>query len=146
MTYEQKKSVAQWFLRLSLAAGFLSAVADRFGVWGPPGAPQVAWGDWPAFIAYVAVLNWFAPGWLMPALAWIATLAEVGLAVGLIIGWRLRWTAFGSGVLLMLFALTMTLALGIKVPLDFSVFGLAAGAFLLAVMCEESKKPDPLLE
>jgi hypothetical protein len=26
------------------AAGFLSAVADRFGLWGPPGAPNVAWG------------------------------------------------------------------------------------------------------
>jgi hypothetical protein len=31
------------------------------------------------------------------------------------------------------FAITMTLALGLKAPLDFSVFVAAAGAFLLAV-------------
>ena len=32
-------------LRVALAAGFLSAVADRFGLWGMPGTPGVAWGD-----------------------------------------------------------------------------------------------------
>jgi|GEM_PF-4494908 len=31
----------QWFLRFSLAAGLLSAVADRLGLWGPPGTPNV---------------------------------------------------------------------------------------------------------
>ena len=31
-------AVAAVFLRLALAAGFLSAVADRFGLWGPAGA------------------------------------------------------------------------------------------------------------
>ena len=32
-------AVAAIFLRFALAAGFLSAVADRFGLWGPPGTP-----------------------------------------------------------------------------------------------------------
>jgi hypothetical protein len=31
-------------LRVALGATFLTAVTDRFGVWGAPGAPQVAWG------------------------------------------------------------------------------------------------------
>jgi len=128
------RSGARWFLRLGLAAGFLSAVADRFGLWGPPGAPGVAWGEWSAFVSYVATLNWFAPGLLIPALAWAATVAEVLLALGLLIGWRLRWVALASGLLLLSFAVTMTIAHGVKSPLDSSVFAAAAGAFLLAAM------------
>ena len=128
---------AQWFVRLALAIGFLSAVADRFGLWGPPGAAGVAWGSWPRFVAYVAKLNWFAPLVFVPILAWVSTFAEVGLAIGLLVGWRLRWFAFGSGLLLLVFALTMTLALGIKAPLDYSVFAASAGAFVLAVSTPE---------
>ena len=52
---------AQWFLRVSIAVGFLSAVADRFGLWGPPGTPGVSWGAWEPFLTYVAKLNWFPP-------------------------------------------------------------------------------------
>jgi uncharacterized membrane protein YphA (DoxX/SURF4 family) len=123
---------AQWLLRLALAAGFLSAVADRFGLWGPAGAPNVAWGAWQPFVDYVAKLNWFAPASVIPALAWASTLAEVVLAIGLLIGWQLRWFALAAGLLLLSFAITMTLALGVKAPLDYSVFAAAGGAFLLA--------------
>ena len=128
---------AQWVLRLGLAAGFLSALADRFGLWGPPGAPNVAWGEWSAFVAYVATLNWFAPAPVIPALAWAATLAETLCALGLLVGWRLRWFALASGLLLLSFALTMTIALGVKAPLDYSVFAAAGGAFLLAVVASD---------
>ena len=123
---------AQWFLRVALAAGFLSAVADRFGLWGPAGAPNVAWGAWQPFVDYVAKLNWFAPPASIPILAWASTVAEVVLAIGLLIGWQLRWFAIAAGLLLLSFAITMTLALGVKAPLDFSVFAAAGGAFLLA--------------
>ena len=123
---------AQWFLRLALAAGFLSAVADRFGLWGPAGAANVAWGAWQPFVDYVAKLNWFAPPASTPILAWAATVAEVVLGIGLLIGWQLRWFALAAGLLLLSFAITMTLALGVKAPLDFSVFAAAGGAFLLA--------------
>ena len=124
---------AQWFLRVALATGFLSAVADRFGLWGPAGAANVAWGAWQPFVDYVAKLNWFAPPASTPILAWTATAAEVVLGIGLLIGWQLRWFALAAGLLLLSFAITMTLALGLKAPLDFSVFVAAAGAFLLAV-------------
>ena len=123
---------AQWFLRVALAAGFLSAVADRFGLWGPAGAPNVAWGAWQPFIDYVAKLNWFVLPASVPILAWTSTVAEVILAIGLLIGWQLRWFALAAGLLLLSFAITMTLALGVKAPLDFSVFAAAGGAFLLA--------------
>jgi hypothetical protein len=38
-------SVAQLILRWALAVTILSAVADRFGLWGPSGTTNVAWGD-----------------------------------------------------------------------------------------------------
>jgi uncharacterized membrane protein YphA (DoxX/SURF4 family) len=77
-------------------------------------------------------LNWFAPAPIVSFLAWAATFSETVLAVGLIVGWQLRWFALGSGLLLLSFALTMTLALGIKAPLNYSVFAASAGAFFLA--------------
>ena len=94
-------SAAEWFLRIALAVGFLSAVADRFGLWGPAGSPHVAWGAWQPFVDYVAKLNWFAPGAFIPALAWISTATEVVLGVGLLIGWQLPWFALGAGLLLL---------------------------------------------
>lgn len=123
---------AEWFLRVSLAVGLLSAVADRFGLWGPPGAPGVSWGAWEPFEAYCAKLNWYAPEVMVPVLAWVATIAEVVLAVGLVIGWRLREIAVASGLLLLSFAVTMVSAVGLKKPLDYSVFVAAAAAFYLA--------------
>ena len=120
-----------WLLRISLATAFLSAVADRFGVWGPPGSPGVAWGDLARFDAYVAKLNWFVPARLVPVVGWASTVAETGLAFGLLIGWKLRWMSLASALLLVSFAVAMTMALGPKAPLDFSVFTAAAAAFLL---------------
>lgn len=118
--------------RVALAAGFLSAVADRFGVWGKPGAPQIAWGDWSHFVVYTATLNWFLPARFVPAVAAVATIAEVALAVLLLLGYRVVWTATASGILLLLFAIAMTAALGPKAPLDYSVYAAAAAAFLVA--------------
>ena len=118
--------------RIAIAAGFLSAVADRFGVWGGPGSPQVAWGDWSHFVAYTAMLNWFLPVAFVPAVAAVATIAEVTLAALLLVGYRLQWTAAASGGLLVLFAAAMTVALGPKAPLDYSVWAAAAAAFLVA--------------
>ena len=123
-------------LRLALAAGFLSAVADRFGLWGKPGAPGVAWGDWSHFISYTAKLNWFLPRSLIQPLGALATLLEIILAVGLLAGFWPRGFALASSGLLLLFALSMTFALGVKPPLDASVYSAAAGAALLGtVVC-----------
>lgn len=124
-------NTAGWLLRIALAAAFLSAVADRFGLWGPSGNPGVSWGNMIRFNAYVAKLNWFAPAAVIPVLAWLSTIAEALLALGLLIGWQLRWFALASALLLLSFAATMSLALGVKPPLDYSVFTAAAAAFLL---------------
>jgi hypothetical protein len=39
------------FLRFALGFSFLSAVADRFGLWGSFGDPHVAWGTFARFVA-----------------------------------------------------------------------------------------------
>jgi hypothetical protein len=62
----------------------------------------------------------------------VATIAEVVLAILLLVGYRVVWTATASGILLLLFALAMTVALGPKAPLDYSVYAAAAAAFLVA--------------
>jgi uncharacterized membrane protein YphA (DoxX/SURF4 family) len=69
---------------------------------------------------------------MIPALAVIATGAEVLFGLLLLVGWRTQVTALMSGTLLMMFGLAMTLALGIKAPLNFSVFSAAGGSLLLA--------------
>src|SRR5437762_3511532 len=51
------------FLRLALGISFLSAVADRFGLWGVYGQPNVGWGNYARFVDYTATLNWFLPAW-----------------------------------------------------------------------------------
>lgn len=123
---------AALYMRLALGAGFLSAVADRFGLWGAPGEPGVAWGSFGEFLDYTATLTpYFPEGWV-PAVGWLATVAEVALAVMLVAGWRTVWAARASGLLLLAFALSMTLGSGIKDPLGASVFAASAGSFLLA--------------
>ena len=136
-------------LRVALAAGFLSAVADRFGLWGEPGAPGVAWGDWSHFISYAAKLNWFLPRSLIQPVGVVATLLETILAIGLLTGYWPRRFALASSGLLLLFALSMTVAIGMKLPLDYSVY--AAAAALLGTVssrqktAENAKPPQPLL-
>jgi uncharacterized membrane protein YphA (DoxX/SURF4 family) len=124
--------LAALFLRVALAAGFLSAVADRFGLWGPAGTPGVGWGGFAPFLAYTGTLLWYLPAGLVPAAGWTATVLEVALAVGLLVGIRLRAVALATGVLLSVFAVTMTVALGPESPLSYSVWSAAAGAFLLS--------------
>jgi len=128
---ERTLRVASWAVRIAIGIGFLSAVADRFGFWGPPGAPGVTWGNLARYEAYVAQLNWFMPAILVPVAGWIATIAEIVLGVTLLIGWQLRWSALFSALLLAAFGLTMTFALGPHAPLSYSVFAAASAAFLL---------------
>src|SRR5262249_14900703 len=96
---DRRVIAACWVVRLALAASFLSAVADRLGLWGPPGSPGVSWGSVPKYEEYVAQLNWFLPAGLVPVAGWAATACEGTLAIGLLIGWRLPWGAFSAGVL-----------------------------------------------
>ena len=124
--------VAPLSLRWVLGLTILSAVADRFGLWDPPGTTNVSWGDWSHFVAYTAKVNSFLPGALAPALAIMATVAELLLGVALILGVFCRQVALASATLLTLFAIAMTWSFGIKAPLNFSVFVDAAAALVLS--------------
>jgi putative oxidoreductase len=136
-------SVAEIYARIALGAAFLSAVADRFGLWGAFGKPHVAWGDFAHFTHYAGMVNSFLPARVIPAVAWTATIAETVFGMGLIFGIYMRVMTLGSAALLLLFALAMTISFGVKAPLDYSVFGASAAAFLLFAIqsgrkCESS--------
>jgi uncharacterized membrane protein YphA (DoxX/SURF4 family) len=119
----------QLFLRIALAVTMLSAVADRFGFWGV----NSAWGNWVNFEAYTRKLTFFLPESLSIVSAYAATFFEIIFPLMLLVGWKIRIAAYGAGFLLLVFGLSMTIALGVKAPLDYSVWIGSAGAFLLAV-------------
>ncbi len=133
------------FLRAALGAGFLSAVADRLGLWGPPGSSNVAWGRFDEFLAYTSVLLPNLPRGLILVVGWGVTFLEALLGVALIIGFHTRRAAYLTGSLLLLFALAMSTATGIKTALDASVFAASAGAFLLGRMGRFNWSLDTLL-
>ena len=125
------KDLIQAFARLAVGMGFLSAVGDRFGLWGPHGAANVSWGDFPHFTLYTAQVNSFMPSGLAPTLAVLATMFEILFGLALVLGWFTRAAAIGSGCLLAVFAFSMTISFGLKAPLDYSVFADCAAALLL---------------
>lgn len=118
----------QLFLRLALAFTMLSAVADRFGFWGS----NSSWGNWQNFENYTKKITLFLPESLSIFGAYSATLLEIVFALFLILGFRTKLTAIGTGILLLIFALSMSISLGMKAPLDYSVWAGCASAFLLA--------------
>jgi len=122
-------------LRIGLGVGFLSAVADRLGLWGAFGQPNVEWGNFSRFLEYTHTLNWYLPASMIPTLGVMATSAELLFGVLLLVGWHTRGAALLSGLLLLTFGVSMTLALGAKAPLNFAVFTGVGGALLLAT-CE----------
>jgi uncharacterized membrane protein YphA (DoxX/SURF4 family) len=130
------------FLRLTISAGFLSAVADRFGWWSKEVS---AWGNWENFVAYTQTINPRIPSAMIPTLAIIATVAEIIFALLLIIGFKTELFAKLSGYLLLLFGLSMALSIGLKAPLDYSVFSACAGAFALSLMKEKYLEVDSLI-
>lgn len=122
------QDITTFLLRLGLAAGFLSAVASRSGLWGLRSS------GWKNFLDYTAQVNAFAPKSIIPAIAVTATVAETVLGLLLLVGYKTSYASFGAGILTLLFGLAMAWSFGIKEPLDYSVFAVSAGAFLLATM------------
>ncbi len=134
--------IIKLFLRLALATSFLSAVADRFGLWGKDNS---VWGDWDNFLAYTTVINPWFPDATMPIVAIIVTVVEIGFALCLLIGFKTERVAQLSGVLLLVFALAMTFSTGVKGALDYSVFSASAGAFALCLLKVKYLELDKLI-
>ncbi len=120
------------FARVAISFGFLSAVADRLGLWTPLlGSENVVWGNMGSFTAYTGVLLPWVPETILPLFAWAATIAEIILGILLLIGFQKRLVSLLSGILLLTFAFSMLFFVNIKAPFDYSVFAAAACAFLL---------------
>ena len=131
--------VIKLFLRLAISFGFLSAVADRFGIW----SKEVSvWGNWDSFISYTKLINPWIPSSLILSIGILATAAEIIFAIFLIIGLKTELFAKLSGFLLLIFALSMTFSTGIKGAFDYSVFSASAGAFALSLIKDKYLELD----
>jgi putative oxidoreductase len=117
------------YARIALGGAFLSAVAARFGLWGENAGPE----SFKQFLQYAAEVNSFMPAFMIPFVAWAATVAETFLGITLILGIWPRLVAISAALLLALFGTAMAISFGIKSPLDYSVFSASAAALLLAV-------------
>src|ERR1700755_459371 len=124
--------VVEIALRSSLAAGFLSAVADRFGGWEPFG--QGSWGSMGAFADYARQLVPFASGWSLTVIAWAATATEATLGILLLTGWRPKLVGTATCLVLTVFGSAMAVSLGAESPLSYSVFSAASAAAAYAIL------------
>jgi len=137
-----ERKIIEWFLRIALSAGFLSAVADRFGLWKKG---LSAWGNWDNYIAYTRTLIPFLPNSAVQFAGIVGTVLEIAFGIGLLTTYKTSIIAIGSGILLLLFALAMTFSYSIKAPFDASVFSASAGAFALsALLSKKPKQPEKI--
>jgi hypothetical protein len=121
--------------RFGLASTYLSGVADRFGVWGRPGAPNVSWGDFQHYVARVQASQIHPSAPIALGLAWFATVLDAALGLGLLIGLRTRTMALASGVWLLVSAVAALFSTGGPHDvLAYGLLGLAGASMLLAVI------------
>lgn len=125
---KRHQDFAVLLLRIALAAGFISAVLSRLGLWGSYSS------GWESFLAYAEKVNSFAPKSCIPTIAIITTIAETLLALLLLMGYKTRLAAIGTSILTLLFAFAMAYSFGLKDPLDYSVFVFSMAAFLLSTI------------
>jgi putative oxidoreductase len=117
------------YARFALGAAFLSAAAGRFGLWD--GTVDLKhFGD---FLEYAAEVLAFMPKATIPYLAWAATVCETSLGILLILGFWPRWVSLASALLLAMFGTAMAISLGLKSPMDYSVYSASGAAVLLAL-------------
>jgi putative oxidoreductase len=126
--------IPQLLLRIALGAGFLVTISDRLGLLGPFGNRNIEWGSWENFISYTNTLMPFLDKPAVNIMGAMATLAEAAIGILLIIGFKTRQVAIGSCILTLIFAISMTLFLGIKAPINFAVFPFCTASLLLATM------------
>lgn len=121
-------------IRALVALEFVLSVSDRFGLLGMPGTPGVSWGDWGNFVRYTHIVNAFLPASFAPALAVLATIAEVVLGGALLVGVRIRLAAMGAAALTLTYAAAMSLSLLVVSQFQYAVLVIAAGSFALAMV------------
>jgi hypothetical protein len=132
-----------WVVALLLALDFAGAVADRFGVFGPPGTPGVSWGDWPQFVDYTQILlgGVALPAALVAAVA--ATGVEVVLAIALIAGFQRRWTGKAAAGLLTIYLVAMAWTIGLDEVATYALPILVGGALLVSACPVRRRTTNP---
>ena len=128
--------IPQLLFRLTLGTGFLVTLSDRLGLLGSKGPekPNIEWGNWENLISYTGTLMPFLDRPVVNVLGGIATFSEGIIGILLIIGFKTRLAAIGSCLLTLVFAVAMTLFLGIKAPINFAVFPVCTASLLLATI------------
>jgi hypothetical protein len=119
-------------LRIFVGIAFVSAICDRLGLFGGPGAPGVSWGNFQNFVYYTAQVNSFLPRRIIPALAVVESFIEGGLGITMLLGLEVRPVSIASAALLSVLGVAMTVSLGVSSQFSFAVFVLAAGTFVIA--------------
>ena len=123
--------IAQLLLRCSLGIGFLLPVLDRIGFFGTFGDANVAWGDWQNFVAYTHTLMPYVNISMASFFGFLATAGEVLCGILLLVGYKIRYAAFGSFALTLIFALSMMFFLHYRAPFNFSVFVVSFSSLML---------------
>lgn len=129
---ENSFKIPQLLLRIALGIGFLVTVGDRIGFFGPFGTRNVEWGNWERFIDYTTTMMPFLDRPAVNIMGTIATLAEAIIGLLLIIGFKTRISAIASFILTIIFTLAMSIFLGIKAPINFSVLTVITASLLLS--------------
>ena len=124
--------IGQLLLRFSLGIGFLLPVLDRLGYFGGPGTQNVFWGDWTSFVSYTNLLTPYLNLQMAFYAAFIATVSEVVFGILLIIGYKIRFVAYGSFMLTLIFGLSMMFFLHFRAPFNSAVFVVSFSSLLLA--------------
>lgn len=125
-------SVVRMALRISLGTAFLSAVADRFGWWGPLG--QGSWGSMSAFADYTQQLLPPVSGWPLTVIVWTVTVVETSLGVLLLTGKWPKYVGAAACLVLTVFGIAMAVGFGAESPFSYSVFSAASAAAAYAVL------------
>ena len=142
---EKTLSTAQIYLRLALGISFILPVLDRLGYIGAPGTAGVAWGNWDNFVNYTSTLMPYLSKSIANICGLTATILEFASGCMLIAGCKTRIAAYGSFVLLLVFALSMFFFSGYRDPFTYSVFTGSAGALLLSAVPDYKWSLDTIL-
>jgi len=124
----------------------LSAVADRFGLWGPYGAKNVSWGNFAHFVEYTGAGDVSFPQFIGRCRLHGQLPSQEDTLVGYCSSQASKYEGLRplrSSPFVICYG--MVTGLGIKTPFDYSVFSAAAAAFLLAFWEPDRFTLDKLL-
>lgn len=126
-------------IRILLAMTFFWVIADRMSILGTVETPGVVWGNFESFLNYTAQLNYWMPRILSDILGYVVTLVEFILAVGFLIGKRLKEISLISIFLFITFLLSISFAFGFE-AIDFLIFTFILMLLTLFVYIDTKKK------